>query len=258
MTLISSIIQQALRETNLIALGASPTAAETAESLIKLQSLVSSALGNEVGENLAPWPLGNYGRTTESQMWISEQMLRFPMINSALVAVNEAAFTAYLPVNPSDGARVQILDPYARLATYPVTLDGNGRTVETAATQLLDDSAMTGRTWLYRADRGDWVRVTDLEEDGDMPFPREFDDYFVISLAMRINPAYSVKLDEQSLARLKQQQRQLTARYVQSAPLSINADISFQTLQGYNNFSDAWAGGTTQEFNQGSPAGWWV
>src|SRR3990172_3356119 len=61
MTLVSSIISSALRETNLIAIGASPTANESAEALTRLQSLVLSVLGNEQGENLSNLPLGITG-----------------------------------------------------------------------------------------------------------------------------------------------------------------------------------------------------
>src|SRR5690606_33021371 len=113
--------------------------------------------------------------------------------NSQLVVTNENSITVYLPANPSDGARIGLMDPLGRLATVPVTLDANGRTIETAATLTLD-TASTTRTWFYRGDLGDWQRISDLTTDGTFPFPREFDDYFVTMLAARINPAYEREL----------------------------------------------------------------
>jgi hypothetical protein len=251
MTEVSSIIQQSLRESNVIALGAVPKAPQSAEALTKLQSIVSSVFGNEVGEDLQPWPLGNFGRSQNSKLPWSENELRYPSINSALVAVNEAAMTVYLPTNPSDGARFQIVDPLSRLATAPVTLDANGRAIEGGLTLLLNANGLN-RSWLFRSDLASWVRITDLDADGDFPFPREFDDYFVVMLAMRLNPGYGKSLDEQSVARLKAQKRQITARYVQSAPLETNTDISYATRQSYNNWADAWFGGGSQQaWNRG-------
>src|SRR6478736_5842152 len=110
MTSVSSIIYQGLRENNVIAIGASPTTPETNECLTRLQSICLSVFGNEVGENLNPWPLGNYGRSTESRFVVSEQFLTYPQINSMLIAVNEEPQTVYLPVNPSDGSRIGMVD----------------------------------------------------------------------------------------------------------------------------------------------------
>jgi hypothetical protein len=59
MTLVSSIIVQALRETNIIAVGANPTPGEAAEALDRLQSVVLSVLGNEVGYVLEDWNVTN-------------------------------------------------------------------------------------------------------------------------------------------------------------------------------------------------------
>lgn len=251
MTLISSIIQRAYRESNILRISHQPTATEQGEGLVKLQSLVSSVFGNEVGENFQPWPLGNFGRSQDSRMPWGERELRYPPINSALVAVNEAAMLVYLPTNPSDGARFQVVDPLTRLASVPITLDANGRSIEGSATLLLNIDGLN-RSWLFRADLASWVRITDIDVDGDFPLPREFDDYFVIKLAMRLNPAFGKKLDQQSITRLKEQQRQIVARYVQSAPLEINTDISYATQQSYNNWADAWFGGGTQSaWNRG-------
>lgn len=256
MTLVSSIIRQGFREGNTIAKGQPLDADEIDEGMTKLQSLVSSAYGNEVGEILFPWPLGNYGRTQDSKMWISEQQLRFPQINSTLVAVNEEAIEVHLPTSPSDGARMQIIDPYGRLAAFPVTLQGNGRTIEGAADMLLNVNGMN-RTWIFRMETGNWVRITDLDYDGVFPFEREYDDYFVIALAIRIAPSYEQSMSKESLARYKDIKRQFIARYLQSAPLQIDPSISFGTLQSYNNWANNWYGaGNTQEFNNGSYWGW--
>lgn len=252
MTLVSDIIRRAYRENNVIAIGVTPTTEEATEGLEKLVSLVKAIYGNEIGENLNPFPLGNFGRSTQSRIPFSENMLNYPPINATLIVTNELAKTVYMPVNPSDGSRISIIDPMSRLASVPVTLDGNGRAIEGNATLLLDTNGMN-RTWFYRADLGNWVRVIGFTEADAFPFPEEFDDYFIITLAMRINPAFAISMDEQSVARLRQQKQQLVARYVQSAPLEAPADLSFMSRQSYETFANGWFGNSTADWQRGGP-----
>lgn len=254
MTIVSQIITDAHRESNLIALGRTPSAAQQAEAFRRLQNIVDSVMGGEVGELLNNWPLGNYGRDTISRVNADTQVIQHPMINARLIAVNEDPIELQFPVNPSPGSRMAILDPFNRLSQVPVTISGNGRPIEGQLSQTLNVDG-TNRSWLYREDLGGWVRLTDLDIDGEFTFPSEFDDYFVISLGMRINPRFGATLDAQSLARLKEVKRDLQNNYLQSAPLQINPEISFPTMQSYNNWADAWfGGGSTGAWARG---GWW-
>lgn len=234
MTLVSDIIFSAYRDANNVSINGTLSPAEQAQGLQRLQSLVASIFGNEIGENLNDWPLGNYGLDPQYPIEADAECLVRPQINSRLIATAEEAKTVYLPEWPSDGARMALIDPYARLSTYPVTLDGNGRTIDGAPT-LLADTASFSRTWLFRADLGNWVRVDDLDSFSQMPFPIEFDDYFILTLAMRINPTFGRSISPESGTRLRQQQQQLYARYAQSAPLESRSDLSFpfMSVQGY-------------------------
>ncbi len=251
MTLVSDIILAAYRDSNSVSINAALSPAEQDQGLKRLQSLVASVFGNEAGENLNDWPLGNYGRNPryaafdENAEWV-----RHPQINVRLIATADQARTVYLPAAPSDGSRIALIDPYGRLATYPVILDGNGRTIEDeAALEIAEDNF--NEVWFYRADQGNWARVTNIDSFSEMPFPFEFDDYFIIALAMRLNPTFGRKLDEQSALRFKQQQRQLYARYQQVAPLDILDDISwpFMSVQGYDQQREF---SSNQAFNRGS------
>lgn len=256
MTLISSIITDAFREANIIPLSASPTTEQTTEALRLLNAGFSAVYGGQAGEALSDWPLGNYGRENSAyDLPLTVIQIQHPPINRRLIAVNEAAITVYLPVHPQDGARVAIIDPYGRLTTYPVTLDGNGRTIAGSPTITLNTNGLS-REWFYRADLGQWVQLTSKLSTDEMPFPADFDTYWTISLAMRLNPRYGRTMDEQSALVYRTESQKFVARYLQSLPLAAREDLNypFMSTQSYkwnSNFS------STQAFNNGAYYGEW-
>lgn len=251
MTLISSIITDAYRESNILPLVKAPSAPQITEALRLLNGLFSSIYGDEAGESLQDWPLGNFGRESPAyNLEFTEYNINRPTINRRLIAVNEEAKTVYLTLYPQDSARMGIADPFGRLATVPVTLDANGRTIEGSPNLLLDTNG-TFTEWFYRADLGDWVKLTSKVAADEMPFPADFDNFFVILLAMRINPRYGRTLDEQSLAIFRSEKRKFVARYLQSMPLEILDDISwpFMSTQSYDQQREF---SSNRAFNRGS------
>lgn len=257
MTAVSEIIEDAFYKAGLTTETQHATPTQTRRAMTTFAAMVKFLYGPVAGENLAPWPIGNYGRTTLSRTSIDEQTWRFPPINSNIVAVNENAFTGYFPVNPSDGARIGIIDPFNRLATVPVTLDGNGRTIEGASQVVLNVNG-TNRTWFYRADTGNWARLNPLTLTDEMPFPEMFDEMFKLLLAADLNPIYGKNMGAMQLQFLKEYRQQFTARYVQSAPLMINPEVSLTSRQSYETWQDYWyGGGTTQEWERGYNGNWW-
>jgi hypothetical protein len=247
MTLVSQIISDAYRETNLIAVEKAPSPAQAAEGLRLFQRQMAAIYGNDAGENLNDWPLGNYGRNIQFDI-PSTQNLIYPEINSQILALAETPLTVYLPVEPSNGSRIGLIDPFSRLLIAPVTLDANGRTIEGAET-LLCNVAGTRSVWFYRADLGNWVKLTDLVETDEMPFPIQFDDYFTIMLAARLNPRYGKTLPADTKAMLKRAQQDFSNTYLQSASLSQNIDLSFNSMQSFNTGRGY---GSTNSFNRGN------
>lgn len=238
MTLISSIIQDAFRESNMLPLGKTPTDDQGTEALRLYNALLASLYGGDAGERLQDWPLGQYDRDPtgrDYELPYTDHRLHHPPINMRLIAVNTAAQTIWLTAKPQDGARMGVADPYSRLSTVPLVLDGNGRPIEGAPTLTLNVDG-TFREWIYRADLAAWVRISDLLMETENPFPANFDMMFIIMLAMRLNPRYGRTLDDQSVVMLKQQRREFVARYLQSRPLEIDDSISwpFMSNQGYD------------------------
>lgn len=234
MTVISSIIADAYREGNLIAIGRDPTDAQVTEGLRLLNQLFSAVFGDEAGEALRDWPLGTYGQQTPDTS-LTVQQRAHPNINRRLLALNEEAVTVYLTPGPQDGSRMGISDPFGRLATYPVTLDANGRTIE-GASSLVVNTAGTFKEWFYRADLGDWVAISSKIATDEMPFPSDFDSFFITYLALRINPRYGRSMNEQSAMIYKSERQKFISRYLQSQPLEIDDSISwpFMSRQSYN------------------------
>lgn len=255
MTLISSIIADAYREGNIFPLGRVLNANQLAEALRLYQQNINSIYGGDAGESLEDWPLGAF--SVDEPGFVDQRtpdLIQRPTINQRLLATNTAAITVYLTPYPQDGARMAIADPFGRLAAFPVTLDANGRTIEGNPTKVLNVNG-TFQEWFYRADLGQWVKLSALLSTDQNAFPDTFDIFFVCGLAMRLNPRYGRTMDPQTASVFKMNRRQFIARYLQSQPLEIDDSISwpFMSTQGYDQqrefssnraFNRGWYGGT--------------
>lgn len=238
MTLISSIIVDAYRESNMLPLGRNPTVNQATEALRLYNAILDAIYGGDAGERLEDWPLGTFDRDTtdyEFEIPYTDERLRHPPINQRLIAVNTEPLTIWFTVKPQDGSRMGIADPFSRLSAVPVTIDGNGRPIENAASILLNTNGLF-REWIYRADLSRWLRITDMLATDENPFPKAYDTMFIVLLAMRLNPRYGRQIDAQSFKVFQKNQREFIARYLQSRPLEINDSISwpFMSRQGYD------------------------
>lgn len=204
MTTLRQIIIDSLRESGVVAVGDTPDGDVHTEALSRLQKLIKSLYGNELGEPLASLDY--------------EDILDYEAApeNSRIIFDLDSAVTVDLPENPRDGARFGVIDVGGTFATYNLTLDGNGRHIESAATQVLNTNSLN-RAWLYRADLGNWARVTDLTASDESPFPEEFDDYLVLLLAMRLNPRYGAETKGETIEAFNRARRQFRARYRQNS-----------------------------------------
>lgn len=214
MTLVSSLIRDAYRESNIVALKQNPTTEESAEALGRLQVIVNSVYGFEVGEPLSDWPVGLEGVQFPTEIVWNEEMWRRPVINVRLIAASATAQTVYMPANPFNGSRVALIDPANRLAAAPLTINGNGRTIEGSQNFVANTNGLT-KMWLYRADTGNWTPLTPMALVDQFPFPDEFDDYFVTHLAMRLNPRYGRSMAAESLEALNRGLVRLQAMFRQ-------------------------------------------
>jgi hypothetical protein len=205
MTLVSDIIANAYRESNLIPIGSSPTTAQSDEALSRLNSIVLSSIGNEIGDKLND--LNVEGPYDESFA-----LIEFVKSNARLILNLTAPKTVYLDPDPYEGQRFGVVDAAGNLNTHNLTLDGNGRNIEGNSTLVLSTND-TASHWLYRADTANWVKISGLLTSDQMPFPEEFDDYFITMLALRINPRYGQELRAETLETMRRSKRQIRSRY---------------------------------------------
>lgn len=219
MTLVTQIIKDAYREGNITAINEPPTAAEIEEGLRLLRRLVRSVIGFEVGDKLDPLEIGtNNFETPEfvqySQTYLTDRSSFVPLNIRILLNLTEETQINLHP-SPIDGARLSIIDASNNLSTNNFTVIGNGRKIENQTELVLSEDGFT-REWLYRDDIGAWMKLFDLELADVFPFPEEFDDYFIISLAMRINPRHGNQIAPDSVLAYRRQEMMLKARYTQT------------------------------------------
>lgn len=219
MATLRDIVVDSFRESGITGVGLEPEADEFDQGLRRLISIIKSVYGNEMGEPLRSLNFGTYSLSNR----FSKDEDVSSVINSVYIPNNvrlvfntNASNTLYLQPNPNDGARVAVVDSQGNFGTSPQTLNGNGRLIETTQSVLLNTNGLN-REWFYRADLGQWVRVTDLTANDDMPLPPEFDDFFITLLAFRINPSYGAETSQETNEILKSMQRHIRSRYAQEA-----------------------------------------
>lgn len=251
MTTVSQIITDAFRESNNIAVGQSPSTAEQTEALNLFNRFLRSLLGNEAGEKFVTINFGNRNVNTgfafnyeavPSSLWS-------PPPNSRLFFNNNNAQTVNLNPTPQDGERFSVQDMAGNFITYPVTLNGNGRTIDGVTTAVLSTNNLK-REYLYRADTGDWRTVSDLQLADTFPFPTEFEDLFAIGVAMRLNPRFGTTMDPQSLEMFRRLRSIFKARY--RTQTEIGSEWGLWRLTGARRNQDLYPS-NPQKFNTGYP-----
>lgn len=214
MTLVSDIINDAYRESNLISIGTQPSGAQRAEALAFVNRLIPSVLGYEGGENLGTV------YTSDDDVDIE---------NNRLVFNHSRPLVLTLPDSLYDGMRFGVSDPKNLLSKYPVTILGGSNNIDGANSVVLNTDGIK-QDFFYRADLSDWRRTAPVVETDFWPFPIEFDDMFIISLAFRLNPRYNIQSQQESILMMRRSIKQFRARYKQSK--ESYSDLALLRLRG--------------------------
>jgi hypothetical protein len=255
MTLVSDIILDAFRESNLISITATPTTAEQTEALRLLNRVVLASIGDDAGEQLDILPIGrnNISRPVGYPYYdqVPFQTDWFVPPNTRLMLNLSTPQTVYLNPSPTDGERFGFVDKSANLNTNPLTVVGNGMTIDGLLSEVFN-VASAKMEFVYREDTGNWAVLTPLTLASDMPFPADYDDVFIIELAMRLNPRNATDVDPQSLQAYRKALRGFKAKYRQHRQVGSEAGItrlpSNRRRRVYDNnialarFNSGWAG----------------
>lgn len=202
MTKISQLIVDAYQVNNLIGLTETPSSAEQAKAFRIFERIWRGALNQEIGEKLNTSNIGSLGVVKPTFSYLNNATSEvvspyFLPVNRRFTLNLDAPVVSYLPIDPEDGARFAVVDVSGNLATNTFTIKGNGRTIETLPQLVLNTDKYSGE-WFYRADLGNWMRITDLTVNDDFPLPKEYEEYFVMMINIRllvgenVNPAVEI------------------------------------------------------------------
>lgn len=266
MTTALELVTYAFREANIIPLGGTPTAAEQTEGLRRLNRIIQGVMGTELGEPLVDWPVPLPQRTAPvaanapqlpwpmslgSELYgpsglpaLGSAFSLYPPKNSRLI-FGGVTNTAYFPEQPDDGSRMMVVQGSGAgdsgAAGQVLTLDGNGRTIEKAATKTFTFAALPTPTapkmWLYSASAGDWMAVGNLIAADTIPFPEEIDDFWIVRLAARIAPSYGKVLSDDTKMTDARMTLKVKTMFRQSGTTIYNIDVP-PTYQSYANLWD--------------------
>lgn len=244
MTTIRQLIVDAYREGGIVQIETEPSAGQMDEGLRRMQSFVSSLVGNELGTPLTDL---YYGKSVNgnSDQWYYDKSgdisSRFVPANVRLNIYNTSNASVYLEPNPQEGARFAISDADGTLSTHSLTVEGNGKRINGASSLILNTNNEI-REWFYRADLNQWVEITPLTLNSQSPFPVEFDELLSIGLAFRLNPRYRTSAAPESVQFFNRAKSQFRSRYSQTSVEPVEAGLY---RIGCNIYS------TTTNFNTG-------
>jgi len=250
MALVSQIITDAFRESNILPIGQLPSAAEQTEALSLFNRFLSSVYGTSVSDSFTTINFGNANISSGYNVNLSSvpSGIWSPPPNTRLAFNNTSVQTVNLNPNPQDGERFSVIDMSNNFATYPVTLVGNGRTIGGALTSVLNTNSLK-QDYFFRADIGDWKLVSPLQLTDTFPFPVEFEDLFVLGLALRINPRNGVTLDNQSSVTFKRLFNLFRARY--AVKTEVGSEYALVRLPSFRRATQMSNLDAAQRFNTG-------
>lgn len=216
MTTARDIVADALREGGILALGETLEAASLEEGLRRLNVLVKGTFGFDFGEPLTVYNIGNSGITTQEalQAVASVPGTSYVPANSAIHANLTEDAALYLDPSPVDGSRFKILDVAGNFNTFSLEVSANGKKIA-GASSITFTTAGTTAEYFYREDLGDWVVSAPLQASDKMPFPSEFDDYFITTLAFRLSRRYGQEVSPETMETLRRTRSMFRARYAQ-------------------------------------------
>jgi len=232
MSTLSEIVQRAFRESQILDINRTPSALQEAEAVTILRGIIL----RKIRPAVTPIWLGNLTAVKEQKgiilkdftQWATQRAVPQDCYVNLLL---DTAFTLLLPPSPGDGARLTFIDVAGTLATSPLTLTGNGNLVDGGPSVTLSTNNST-TSFMFRRDLAEWRPVTlvSLIATAQMPFPEEFDDMFVIELAIRLNPRYGKEVSAITTEMYQDIRSRFMGRYMSETSSAAPDNLWDQTL----------------------------
>lgn len=148
---------------------------------------------------------------------------RWPAVRLQLVA---GGLTVTLPKNPADGARLHLIDVAQVGATQPTTLLRNGMLVAGSAADVTLNTNGFDRTYMFRADLGDWRPISTIAITDELPFTPDLDDDAARLLGHELQSLFGKELPPYEAARVPASRGRFRARYVKPPPSQFDGPIT--------------------------------
>lgn len=170
MATCQDVLKQAMRGIGILD-NARLDAATALEGMIVFNDLFRAMLGNGIGPRLDP----------------VNQSTSTAVRNGTRYMVGAATLTLTLPSNPKDGDRFGFVDSRGALASYPVTINPNGRFLEGVTSSTVANTNNLERTYFYTSHSATWTKERDYTKGMDFPLAAEarrgFTDLLSVALA---------------------------------------------------------------------------
>jgi hypothetical protein len=145
----------------------------------------------------------------------------------AVLLCDRGGVTITLPSDPRDGVRLTIVDVNGLFAASGLTVARNGWRIEGGAADLLLTTPGLNRTWIYRADLGDWLRATDIVLlDALLPLHPDLDADAALLLARDMSGEYGMMLTEHDMRECRSAENRIYGRYAQPRAATFDPALS--------------------------------
>ena len=214
MTTLSEICISAFRESQTFDLERVPTTAELNEALSRLRNIIELHTRPPVQ---TIW-LGRERSLKADRGQIIRDFTDLQENNPVppdtyVNLLLDQAYEVKLPSSPGDGAVISFIDVAGTLGSHGLTIHGNGNNISGQPSITLDTSGSTTKL-MYRRDLGEWRPIILLDGMSQMPYPTEFDDFWIIMLAMRLNPRYGKEVNQITLQIFNDVRSRFMSRYM--------------------------------------------
>lgn len=235
MSTLSEIVTRAFRESQILDINRPPSALQQGEAVTILRGVIL----RKIRPAVTPIWIGDITAIREQKGIIFKDFTNYaPNIavpqDCYVNLLNDEARTIMLPPSPGDGARLTFIDVAGTLSTFPLTLEGNGNLVNGGATEVLSTNNLN-TSYMFRRDLAEWrpVSIIALIATAQVPFPEEFDDMFVIELAIRLNPRYGKEISAITTEMYQDIRSRFMGRYMSEIG-SAQPDILWDATMGLN------------------------
>ena len=250
MATLRKIITDAYRESGIIQKGTVPDADQMQEGLDKLLMIIENVYGEEVGGQFQDINYGDGGVNNSFSVASNREVFvsnTYARPSYRLIVNADKPMEVFLDPVPYDGARFSVIDAIGNFVTNPLTVRAETRNIEGDKFVVLDQNNINA-SWLYRGDLGQWARVSPLTLDSDVPFPSQFDDYFIIKLATRLHPRYLVQTAQETMMHYNELKKKFMARYTTKE--EVYPELGLYRLSG-SRYHDYTNEDNTIRFNRG-------